>query len=330
MTIRRLLIILVALAFPGASAATALAGPEIVPVHLHADAACDVAAWSYTACGHITNDALRVTGPGTVGPANLAYVASTGNDADLFDITQTIFGGQTLGMQAGHAFGNSSVGGSFFWELEDGGFTPVALAGIHIGVDFPNSERRTLNACIPQRWVWCERTAEYDSGRDTQADFRVSTRPLLIQIVNNTPNPIQRDPYGIATSGFLQQYAGLEIYRPIAPGGSAWLGGLRRRGDASCPNDPATGKAEAECVRTKLGHTSVGAYFRIQPQEGATPDYAGGELSFSVKARTDGAHTSRCTPMYRPTLPPLTCTVEFGGSNDGVLTAVVTLKAAGA
>ena len=63
---------------------------------------------------------------------------------------------------------------------------------IHIGIDFPNSERRTLNACIPQRWVWCERTAEYDSGRDTQADFRVSTRPLLIQIVNNTPNPIQR------------------------------------------------------------------------------------------------------------------------------------------
>ena len=309
-------------------AAPASAGIEIVPTHLHADAACNVEAWSHTACGHITNEAQRITGPGTVGPADFDFVASQGTGAELYDISTSIPGGTTRGVQAGSGAFETLTRGSFFYEMAGVTGMPV-LAAVRVGI-YASETRETTNECIPQRWVWCERTREYDTGRDTQADFTLSTRPLLIEFVNNTPNPIRRPIYGTAVRGFLDAFVGDTMWKQIPPGGSGWMGGLRRRGDASCPTDPATGKPEAGCVATKLARTTVGAYLRIEPQAGLLgADYAGGEVSFSISVRTDGDRTSRCTAMYRPTLPPLTCTVEFGGSNDGVTTATVTLKAAG-
>jgi hypothetical protein len=336
---RRILLAIIVLAF---AAQPAWAGVDIVPVHIHDSASCDIEAWSWTACGHIQNEAKVITAPGVVGSGAFTYLTATGNScADLFDVSRTIPGDATRTVQAGGSFGTDCSDGTFFYELDtlDTNSGAPVLGAIHIGKDqnADNSGIDEHDECVRQPYVWCERTRVFDTGRDTQADFRFSTRPLLVQVVNNTPNPIRRLYKGITSRGLLRSSLGdtaltsLEAYRGTPAGGSAWLGGLRRTGATSCPTDPATGKPEADCVATKVGHSSLGGVYRILPAAGpVAADYAGGEIAFTVRVRTDGVTSSTCTPMYRPTLPPLTCSVEFGGSNDGVLTATVTIKASGA
>ena len=308
--IRRLPLLLGALASLGAFAGSASAF-QMVNVHAHESAAC-VDRWSSSACAHVTNDTRVINGPGTVTGGTLRYLATAGGCAYLFDVSRTIPANGTRNTQVAH--NTTCLQGRFFYSLDtlaQGRFAdePVTT-GWRLGiVAGTTSARRTTNQCITQRWVFCQQTRNVYNARTpmrTQADFRITTRPLLVQIVNNTPNTLVRSGPLADGKNVLISVRGDSADEPIQPGESAWMGGLR----------------------ATEGKAVLGATFAFRATPDAQPDYAGGGVAFTVSVGPDGGRTSSCTPMFRPTLPPLTCSVEFAGANTGVTSAVVTITSA--
>ena len=289
----------------------------------------------YNACALITNDTSTITAPGVVKPASLHFLDVAGRVCeDIQDVTDVI-PANTNDIAIAHTGSTSTqcADGVFFYELDPQDYTgrfPV-LASVRAMITRDGFGSESYSTCVKQPYVWCEMTKDKitKAPPTVHSSFRLTTRPLLVHVVNKTPNPIKRIPFGMVTRGLWRSLIGDNAYGAIAPGGSAWMGGLRKTGATECPLDPATGKEEADCVATEVSRSVIGATFAIEPASGPLAnDYSGGQIPFTITTRTDGIHSSTCTPQYRPTLAPMTCKVEFGGANDGVMTATVTIFAA--
>ena len=262
---------------------------------------CDAAYWSFTACARITNNVETFTAPGTLGKVRpLVSVIRNSQacmwlgEAPVWNATSPIVAGATGSSQFNGAL---CAGGTFVYgmRLQDGPQNYQATVGLR--VDNANQ----YVTCVVTSYLDCTMGPQLETGRDSMRDFKITSRPLEIKIINTLPRAILRTD-GPYWSNALSNNAIDGAYE-IAAGSTSYTGALR----------------------SVVRQTAYAAVYRVR-RSSVDPTYNGASLAIDVRIGQDGSKTGMCTPIYAPSRTQLTCTVDFTGSGTGNLIANVRVR----
>lgn len=281
--------------------AIGILAPASATAHLKTSYSCDPTSYSYTACAVIKNDVETFTAPGTLAKVrplvsvvrNIVPCMAFGGSA-AWDATTQIAGGATGMAQTN---GNVCAAATFVYgmRLQGGPQNYQAVVGFRVDNE---TEDET---CVVSSYLDCTMGPQLETGRDSKRNFRVTSRPLEIKIVNTLPRPIRRTdgPYwanAMSNSGIDNAYE-------IAPGGTGYTGSLR----------------------AVTRQSSYSAIYRVR-RSTTDPTYNGASFAIDVKVGADGSKAGTCVPIYAPSRTQLNCTVDFTGLGTGNLIATVRVR----
>jgi len=262
---------------------------------------CDPAYWSYTTCAVITNNVETFTAPGKLAKVRplVSIIRNTQNcmwyaGTPVWNVTSPIASGATGMSQFNGAL---CAGGTFVYgmRLQDGAQNYQATVGFRV------DNANVYETCVVTSYLDCTMGPQLETGRDSKREFKVTSRPLEIKIVNALPRPIRRTDGPYWSNGLWNAIAdgGFEI----AAGGTGYTGALR------------------SVVRP----TSYAAVYRVR-RSSTDPTYNGASFAISVQVAEDGTKSGTCTPIYAPSKTQLACSIDFTGSGTGNLIANVRVR----
>lgn len=262
---------------------------------------CDPTYYSYTGCAVITNDVETFTAPGKLAKVrplvnilnNIVPCMAFGGSA-VADVTGSIAAGATGQSQTD---GTVCAAATFMYgmRLQDGAQNYQAVVGFRVDNE---TEDET---CVISTYLDCTMGPQLETGRDSKRNFRVTSRPLEIKILNSLPQAVRRSD-GPYWSNALTN-SSIDGAYEIAAGGTGYTGSLR------------------SVTRT----TAYSAIYRVR-RSSTDPTYNGASFAIDVKVGQDGSKTGTCTPIYAPSKTQLTCTIDFTGSGTGNLIANVRVR----
>lgn len=262
---------------------------------------CDPAYWSYTTCAVITNNVETFTAPGKLAKVRplVSVIRNTQtcmwySGTPVWNVTSPIAAGATGNSQ----FNGALCGGGTFvygMRLQDGAQNYQATVGFR--VDNANQ----YETCVVTSFLDCTMGPQLETGRDSKREFKVTSRPLEIKIINALPQAIRRSDGPYWSNAYWNNVA--DGAYQIASGGTGYTGALR------------------SVVRT----TAYAAVYRVR-RSATDPTYNGASFAIDVQVGNDGTKSGACTPIYAPSKSPLTCTIDFTGSGTGNLIANVRVR----
>ena len=298
-------ITLLALGLLMPTVASAQANREDFSTALKDTYACDATYSNYASCVELKNDMQSFSGPGKLSRNRpLRFVASqvkcpgsSGFSSYTYWNAQRSIAANATG--AAQTNGWSCAGGTFIYGMRvvDGPLNYQAMIGVVANPYYLGAN----GGCLLMSYLACSRGAELETGRDSRIVYTITTRPLEIKIINSLPIALER-----ANGPYWGDALGVPVAdnaATIAPAGAGYTGALR------------SAKRSA----------SYSAIYRVQKSTTDTR-WNGALLAIDVKADPFSTRTGTCTPVYAPSHTRLECSVEFTGSNAGVLTATVRVR----
>ena len=281
--------------------AIGIIAPASATAGLKTSYSCDPTYYSFTGCAVIKNDVETFTAPGTLAKVrplvsvvrNAVRCMASGGPA-VWDATAQIAGGATGMAQTN---GTLCAAATFVYgmRLQSGPQNYQAIVGFR--VDNVSADE----TCVVSSYLDCKMGPQLETGRDSKRNFRVTSRPLEIKIVNTLPRPIRRTD-GPYRANALSNSAIDNAYE-IAPGGTGYTGSLR----------------------SVTRQSSYSAIYRVRRSSMDTT-YNGASFAIDVKVGANGSKAGSCVPIYAPSKTQLTCTVDFAGTGTGNLIATVRVR----